>query len=745
MEEVLENPSLASSAPEYLRDAIESYGTRTVVEEGEELERHIFFDDPANNGRNAIIGNTKELNKLVSHINMMAESQDANGEMLWLTGNTGTGKSELKRCTTNGLKAYSRTEEGRRDTLEFRTEKARRADVEGFGPDEEDKTSKKEGGDGYRWQQSPIQVDPLKMLPEEAERAFIEDLGRDPGRAGSLDPFSQHFYEEMLEDYSPEDEEGIIEYLSDTEEVRVGRFEMDVGQGIGILHSEDSNKSPKEKLLGYWMRGMLRKFESQGEADPRAYNYSGVISQGNRGITIIEDAFKHANTVDKLLNIPEEKYAKLDVNNTMDIDTVFLLISNYDLEAALDKSKESETADPNRPLRRRLKRHEFRYLTTYSQEANLLRRMVTGETDIWDQRTREEMDEKIREPVNIEAKSSTGEKVEKELAPHSIEAAAIYEVITRLDGGLELENEDKKVSGASFNLIDKAMLYDRGEIVQHSQIYSKEDFKNNSEGEGKSGIPAPYTAGRIRSILEESDINLSEMEEDSVILPQDVLDKMEEGLKEDPLFSENEVDKYSDMKDLAVRWVERKQNKDVLDAIMDEHQVEKDRVENYVKQVFAQVQDMNRICGEEVNPDPDFLEKFETQFLNKFSSGKYGTTKPNKDVLEFRENEIYREAVDLIKEKRDETDKTVGLEDVDVEEIPILEGLLGLNSWEDVKRIYEKFDPHEWETAKTGSDTREVKEEALKNLQELQDYSEESAEAVTEKVIDSLKEGDWDA
>jgi hypothetical protein len=46
----LADPRIASHASKYLVCAIESMGTRTVIEEGKEKERYRFFDDPHNDG-----------------------------------------------------------------------------------------------------------------------------------------------------------------------------------------------------------------------------------------------------------------------------------------------------------------------------------------------------------------------------------------------------------------------------------------------------------------------------------------------------------------------------------------------------------------------------------------------------------------------------------------------------------------------------------------------------------------------
>jgi predicted Ser/Thr protein kinase len=115
-----ENPTIASHASKYLLEAIESMGTRTVVEEGEEKERYSFFDDPHNDGEHAILGNTEVLNAFVDDLRSIAARRGKEEKIIWFAGPTATGKSELKRCLVNGLREYSKTPEGRRYTVEWK-------------------------------------------------------------------------------------------------------------------------------------------------------------------------------------------------------------------------------------------------------------------------------------------------------------------------------------------------------------------------------------------------------------------------------------------------------------------------------------------------------------------------------------------------------------------------------------------------------------------------------------------------
>ncbi|MDY6788604.1 MAG: kinase anchor protein [Candidatus Nanohaloarchaea archaeon] len=729
MQEVSENPKIASQAAKYIVEAIESFGTREVIESGEKLQRYRFFDDPANDGEHAILGNTEELNNLVEDLRNMAGKRGKEEKILWINGSTSTGKSEVKRCFINGLKAYSKTEEGRRYTHGF-NDGVENINKIGIGKDNEAKSGS--------WQYSPINDDPLKLLPEETRKEFISKINEDLGDSikidieGQLDPFSRHYYEKLEEEYlsGNMDEEGLFEYLISENNVRIKRYLMDVGQGIGVLHSEDEGNA-SQKLVGNWMRSMIKSLNSKGEKDARAHSYNGIVAQGHRGLTIIEDASQHRQLVRHLLNVPEEKKVKLDRGTFMDVDTVLLMISNPDMEAFLEQKEDMGNADPLRHLRRRLKKHDLKYLTNYSTETNLIRRSLTNNKEVWNVENREELDKKIRAPLKIDSLQE-GEHKEKELAPHSLEAAAIYEVITRIKNGMKIMDDSitDLVNDDGVDLIDKALLYDKGEIEKQGRILKIDQFEKPSESEGKTGIPVTYTKDRIAELVEKD----TDRKWDNVILPQDILEQMAEGLEKAPIFSEREIKKYRELKDLALNYIEERQEEDVLNAIMKGEEVDEEVIEKYVKHVYANQLDTNKAGGEKINPKPEFMKEFEIDVLRKFDEDSYKGKIPTEEVEEFRKEDIFHKAVEQVEEMQKEQ-KNASINDINHSEIPALESILGKHSLKDVKKTYPGFKPHDWEKPIPGTHTEEVKEKTIENLQKHQDYSEESARAVAEKVV----------
>ena len=727
VEAAFEQPSTASHASKYLLQAIEAAGTRTVVEEGEEKERYVFFDDPHNDGEHAILGNTEVLNAFVDDLRSIAAGRGKDEKIVWLDGPTATGKSELKRCLINGLREYSKTDAGRRYTVEWNVAGADDAVGMTYGGREID--------DEDDWYASPVQAHPLTVFPETVREDLLAELNARltdhiPVRVeGRLDPFSREAYDYLEEQYRRQGLEDLFSAVTDPKHLRVKNYIVDVGQGIGVLHSEDDG-SPKERLVGSWMAGMLRELDSRGRKNPQAFSYDGVLSQGNGLLTIVEDAAQHADLLQKLLNVPDEGTVKLDKGIGMDIDTQMVIISNPDLEARLNQHADRSGADPLKALKRRLDKHEFTYLTNLSLEAELIRRELTNEKAVWRADSYDELEAKIRQPVTMRIRDSDGEVRDRELAPHTIEAAALYAVVSRLDG------EDVP---PGLDLVDKAIVFDRGYLRDGDERREKEafDFDDNA-AEGETGIPVTYTRDVIADLLNERrDRHHPELPVEDIIMPRDVLNRMAAELSDAPVFSPNERTEFENRLVPVKNHVFTRQEDDVLEAIMREKRVEEETVEEYIEHVYAWVEDeqIENERGELEDPDPLKMKVFETEHLGRFGDDDYDGTEPGTAVREFRGEKV---VTALNRHAWRHRDDEFRVADVNVKEIPVIKAVLGSHDWDDVRRTFPDFDPDQWDDPPSGTETASVKEDTIRNMQELFDYSEASAELTSRHVMSQV-------
>lgn len=722
----LADPQIASHASKYLVRAIESMGTRTVIEEGTEKERYRFFDDPHNDGEHAILGNTEVLNAFVDDLRSIAARRGKEEKIIWLAGPTATGKSELKRCLINGLREYSKTDAGRRYTVEWNVAGVNEGPGltygDGFVDDEED------------WYVSPVQSHPLTVFPPEIRAeivAAINDRLDDhiPVVAeGRLDPFCREAYDYLEERYRRDGTRDLFTAVTNPRHLRVKNYVVDVGQGIGVLHSEDDG-SPKERLVGSWMAGMVRELDSRGRKNPQAFSYDGVLSQGNGLLTIVEDAAQHADLLQRLLNVPDEGTVKLDKGIGMDVDTQLVIISNPDLEAQLNQHAERNDRDPLKALKRRLDRREFTYLTNLSLEAELIRRELTNETSVWEATDYEALAEKIREPLTIRVRDQTG-MVAIELAPHSVAAAALYSVVTRLDG------EDVP---AGLDLLDKALLFDQGYLQNGDERVEIDDFEfDEGNADGEAGIPVTFTRDVIADLLyADRDRHHPELDVENVVMPRDVLDAMAEGLAEAPVFSSAERGEFESRVVSVKNHLFGQQEADVLVAMMRDKQVEEATVEEYVEQVYAWAADeqIENERGERVDPDPLVMKVFETEHLGRFSPESYDGNEPSPAVRQFRTEKIITALNRHAWHHRDEEFRT---SDVALTQIPVINAVLGSYDWEDVRRTFEDFDPRQWEDPPGGTETARLKSETIENMVAMFGYSEASAELTSRHVMNQV-------
>jgi len=732
VEELFAEPARGAHASKYLLSAIEAAGTRTVVEEGEEKERYRFFDDPANDGEHAVLGNTDVLNGFVDDLRSIAAGRGKEEKIVWLAGPTATGKSELKRCLVNGLREYSKTPAGRRYTVEWNVAGAEDSPgltyADRSPPDEDD------------WYESPVQTHPLTVFPPEVRADLVDALNERlddhiPIRLETdLDPFSREAYDYLEEQYRRKGREDLFSAVTDPKHLRVKNFVVDVGQGIGILHSEDDG-TPKERLVGSWMTGMLRELDSRGRKNPQAFSYDGVLSQGNGLLTVVEDAAQHADLLQKLLNVPDEGRVKLDKGIGMAVDTQLLIISNPDLEHRLDKHAEREGSDPLKALKRRLDRRTFTYLTNLSLETQLLRRELTNETAVWDGDSWGALEERIREPLSLEVRDGEAGVVGRELAPHAVEAAALYDVVTRLDAS-DVPRE--------LDLVDKALLFDRGYLQEGDERLAVEDFEFDDEAvDGAHGIPVTYTRDVLADLLQEpADRFHEDLPVEDVITPQDVLDAMVANLGDAPVFSNTEAAEFGDRVDVVREHVLDRQEADVIDAVMAEKRVDEETVEAYVEHVYAwdAGETLANERGEQVEPDPLKMKVFEIEHLGRFDAGDYEGNDPTEPVVDFRTEKVITA---LNRHAWTHRDEEFRVADVDPSSIPVIEAVLGTHDWDAVRRTFEDLDPRQWANPPDGTETAQVKADAIGVMQDRMGYSEAAAELTSRHVMERVSD-EWD-
>ncbi|MFQ5674886.1 MAG: serine protein kinase, partial [bacterium] len=142
---VQKNPKVARSAFHRLYDMILSYGVEEYQEYKEKYIKYKFFDDPVDNGRDAIYGLERPLMKFVNLFKSAAKGYGTEKRVFLLHGPVGSAKSTIVRLLKKGLEAYSRTQEGALYTFSWRIK--------------DDK--------GEHYVNCPMHEEPLHLIPED--------------------------------------------------------------------------------------------------------------------------------------------------------------------------------------------------------------------------------------------------------------------------------------------------------------------------------------------------------------------------------------------------------------------------------------------------------------------------------------------------------------------------------------------------------------------------------------------------
>ena len=441
--EKCKNDSLMiSHSSKLLLSMIEEKGKREVVENGEILERYKIFDNPSEDGEHAVIGHTKQLNKLVKKIRSIALPYTNDYQMMTIMGPTGAGKSEIRRCIISELQNF--VEEKGVWTIQVKV-------------------------DG-KWVTSPLRINPVTVVNTEERESIINESnatmsGLDSRIIHSVDPVTRKYLED-------------IDNIE--EEVRVIKRDFSLGDGIGMVQSEDEAPS-MQKMSGKWVKERI----DDGDRDPEGFSFEGFLSQGSNGISFIEDGMHHLKLISDIIDFVDDGEIKISMDTWIDIDTVLFIIGRETLVESLE-----DNFDDFESIERRLVRFDIEYLSDYKLEEKLHWKMLKKETNKFS-----------GQKMNL--KTYIGDEMfEKEVAPHGLEIVSMFNITTRLDspniddliniseGSLKKEKLDSGVSPTFSRDIIASMISQgqNSEVIMPERLLKKlkEETKNNYSQEYKA-------------------------------------------------------------------------------------------------------------------------------------------------------------------------------------------------------------------------------------------------------------------
>ncbi|ODA31037.1 PrkA family serine protein kinase [Planctopirus hydrillae] len=557
---VRENPGVVRTAHQRMYDMITSYGDYSV-DEGRRggLKRYAFFDDPDNGGRDAIFGLTEELSQLVSVFRSAALKYGSERRVLLLHGPVGSSKSTIARLLKKGIERYSLKPEGALYT---------------FGWKEKDGS--------ITW--DPMNGDPLQLIPHAYRQELCDQLNEEVQNAtypieikGDVCPLSRFYFRERLSE-----ENG--DWTKVLESIVVKRFFLSEADriGIGTFQPKDEKNQDSTELTGDINYRKIAEYGS--ESDPRAFNFDGEFNVANRGmIEFIEVLKLDVAFLYDLLGASQEHKIKPKKFAQTDIDTVIIGHTN---EPEYRKLQSNEFMEA---LRDRTVKIDIPYVTKLSQELSIY------EKDYNSRRVRG-----------------------KHIAPHTLEVAALWAVLTRL--------EEPKHHGLT--LLQKLKLYN-GKSLPGFTMDNVDQLRKESKHEGMQGISPRYVQDKISNAL----VNNADA---TSINPFMMLNELEGGLKHHSLIpNEDTRDAYRRLISIVKEEYTDVVKNEVQRAIAADDEALTRLCGNYIDNVKAYTQRervRNKFTGQDEQPDERLMRSIEERI----------------DIPETRKDDFRREIMNYI-------------------------------------------------------------------------------------------------
>ncbi len=554
-----EHPEVTRSAYQRLYDMILSHGTDEVYEQKEKITRFKFFNDFAAQHGDAIYGLDRTLMNLVNTFKSAAKGYGTEKRVLLLHGPVGSSKSTIARLLKKGLEDFSRTDAGMLFSYRWK-------------------------GENGTWQKCPMHEDPLHLVPLDLRATILAKLNEGKGPndhqvviKGDMCPFCRQMFNERLAHCDGD----WNQMLQETRVYRLILSEQD-RIGIGTFQPKDEKNQDSTELTGDIN---YRKIAEYGtDSDPRAFNFDGELNIANRGLVEFIEVLKlDVAFLYDLLGASQEHKIKPKKFAQTDIDEVIL-------------------GHTNEPEYRRLQNNEF-------MEAL---RDRTVKIDV-------PYVTRLRDEIKIYEKDFNANRVKgKHIAPHTVEIAAMWAVLTRL----------VQPKHANLTLLQKLKLYN-GKTLPGFTEDNVIELKREAVTEGMHGISPRYIQDKISNALVAHP-------EEGCVNPFMVLHELEAGLRHHSLISSQEqLQHFRELLSVVREEYEDVVKNEVQRAIAADEEALMRLCSNYIDNVKAYTQRekvKNRYTGTYEEPDERLMRSVEEKI----------------DIPEGRKDDFRREIMNYI-------------------------------------------------------------------------------------------------
>lgn len=300
-----------------------------------------------------------------------------------------------------------------------------------------------QAGPFYAIDGCPVHEEPLHLVPKHLRKEFGKML--DVGIEGELCPVCRH---RLATEF-----DGKYENVP----VITRRFSKNDRLGITVVPPVDPNNQDTSVLIGSEDISKLDRFS---EGDPRVLDLNGAFNAGNRGIVEFIEIFKNETEyLHTIITATQEKFVPAPGRHGMVyVDAVIIAHSN-----------ESEWR---------------RFKADHTNEA-ILDRIVTIKVPY---------NLRLSEEVKIYQKILQKSGFDAHIAPHTLEIAAMFAILSRLAPTPKCDS------------ITKLKLYNGEEVVEKGRTkkISLPELKEDAKEEGLSGISTRFVMKAIDTALTKS-------------------------------------------------------------------------------------------------------------------------------------------------------------------------------------------------------------------------------------------------
>lgn len=576
---VYANPDISRTAYQRIYDMILAAGTEPITRYRRDLIRYKFFNDGTLSHQ--IYGLDETLYELVQAFRGAAGGYGTERRLLLLRGPVGSSKSTICALLKSGLERYTRQSEGAVYTYSWKN------------------LSKVAGLFNKDTAECPMHDDPLKLLPEDTDpeknlrlkvQADLNEVRANQHKAalskakaaaeargekfdkntvtpphkvnlsGHLNPRCQFIFDQLMAHYEG-DWSAVME-----NHIVVHRFAFseDKRIGIGTFQPKDEKNQDATELTGDINYMALATYGV--DSDPRAFSFDGEFNVANRGVCEFIEILKLAKEfLYDILGATQERKIKPKKFPQVDIDEVLIGHTN---QPEFEKVLNDRTMEA---LRDRTVVINVPYLLEWSHEQRVLERDY--------------------------GKNSKGQtRVPQHIAPHTLEVAALWAILTRLEA-----DPDNKVTK-----VEKAKLYDGRELPGYTEDTVKE-MRDRFPNEGLSrGISARYVQNAIANAL---------VKNDKYINPFMVLNEIEANLKNcSTVTSEQDREEYARDIVLAKSELDEILKNEVQRALVADENAIIRLCSNYIDNLFAHINGTkvkHPYTGADMDPDERLMRSIE--------------------------------------------------------------------------------------------------------------------------------------